>query len=206
MGLQTFRRGGRLLDEGGILLRHAVERRDGFFDVADSVALVARAGVALETSIANAGQASPRYSTQWAAPGIPLKALKWLFQRHAPLCIRPDGSLRQLRWLAQMLGQCTNASYSLNKEPMMRLAEYSCDSLRSTGLATNGCCLARPRHLSPAHRRPITIAAESGLSRVRSRRPIKRDHARSPKAKVMLQGDAGFVNLTPLCTAAQLVS
>ena len=34
---------------------------------------------ALETSFANAGQVSPGYSTPWAAPGIPLKALKWLF-------------------------------------------------------------------------------------------------------------------------------
>ena len=52
---------------------------------------------ALETSFANAGQVSPGYSTPWAAPGIPLKALKWLFQRHAPLAIRADGNLFQLR-------------------------------------------------------------------------------------------------------------
>ncbi len=38
-----------------------------------------------ETSFANAGQVSPGYSTPWAAPGIPLKAFKWMFQRHAPL-------------------------------------------------------------------------------------------------------------------------
>ena len=53
-------------------------------------------GAALETSFANAGQVSPGYSTPWAAPGIPTKALKWLFQRHAPLAIRPDGTLFQL--------------------------------------------------------------------------------------------------------------
>lgn len=33
---------------------------------------------------------SPGYSTPWAAPGIRLKALKWLLQRHAPLSIRHD--------------------------------------------------------------------------------------------------------------------
>ena len=33
-------------------------------------------GPALETSYANAGQVSPGYSTPWAAPGIPLKAMK----------------------------------------------------------------------------------------------------------------------------------
>jgi D-amino-acid dehydrogenase len=55
-------------------------------------------GPAPETSFAYAGRVSPGYSTPWAAPGNPLKAVKWLFQRHAPLRIRPDGSLRQLRW------------------------------------------------------------------------------------------------------------
>ena len=87
-------------------------------------------GPALETSFANAGQVSPGYSTPWAAPGIPLKALKWMFQRHAPLRIRPDGSLRQLRWMACMLAQCSSANYALNKQRMMRLAEYSRDVLR----------------------------------------------------------------------------
>ncbi|HXD38214.1 MAG TPA: FAD-dependent oxidoreductase, partial [Rhodanobacter sp.] len=31
-----------------------------------------------ETSFANAGQISPGYASPWAAPGVPLKALKWL--------------------------------------------------------------------------------------------------------------------------------
>ena len=83
----------------------------------------------LETSFANAGQISPGYSAPWAAPGIPLKALKWMFQRHAPLSISPDGSLWQLQWMAQMLRNCTTARYELNKERMVRLAEYSRDCL-----------------------------------------------------------------------------
>ena len=96
-------------------------------------------GPALETSYANAGQVSPGYSTPWAAPGIPLKALKWLFQRHAPLAIRADGSLFQLRWMIEMLKNCSPVRYGLNKERMMRLSEYSRDSLRElrteTGIA-----------------------------------------------------------------------
>ena len=55
-----------------------------------------QSGPALETSFANAGQISPGYSAPWAAPGIPLKAMEWIFQRHAPLAIRPDGSLGPL--------------------------------------------------------------------------------------------------------------
>jgi len=84
---------------------------------------------ACETSFANAGQISPGYSSPWAAPGIPLKALKWLFQRHAPLAIRPDGTLFQLRWLTMMLAQCSQSRYAINKERMVRLAEYSRDCL-----------------------------------------------------------------------------
>lgn len=82
-------------------------------------------GPAQETSFANAGQVSPGYSTPWAAPGIPLKALKWMFQQHAPLAIRLDGSLFQLNWMAQMLRNCTPERYAVNKERMMRVAEYS---------------------------------------------------------------------------------
>jgi len=97
---------------------------------ADVTLLERQDGVALETSFANAGQVSPGYSTPWAAPGIPLKAVKWLFQKHAPLSIRPDGTLFQLRWMAHMLRHCTSARYAVNKERMTRLAEYSRDCLR----------------------------------------------------------------------------
>ncbi len=96
-------------------------------------------GVALETSFANAGQISPGYSTPWAAPGIPLKAVKWLFQRHAPLALRADGSLFQLQWMASMLRNCTAGRYAVNKERMMRVAEYSRHCLQQmradTGIA-----------------------------------------------------------------------
>ena len=84
-----------------------------------------QSGPALEASFANAGQVSPGYSTPWAAPGIPLKAMKWMFQKHAPLAVRLDGSLFQLQWMAQMLRNCSPERYAINKERMMRVAEYS---------------------------------------------------------------------------------
>ena len=98
--------------------------------------------VGMETSFANAGQISPGYSAPWAAPGVPLKAMKWLFQRHAPLAIKPDFSLWQLQWTMKLLRNCTAARYDINKERMVRLAEYSRDcmgKLRSeTGIAYEG--------------------------------------------------------------------
>ncbi|OAL80904.1 D-amino acid dehydrogenase [Acinetobacter sp. ANC 4779] len=95
-----------------------------------------QAGPAEETSFGNAGQVSPGYSTPWAAPGIPFKAVKWMFQHHAPLAINMDGSMWQLQWMAQMLKNCNPQSYAINKERMTRVAEYSRDCLRDLRKAT----------------------------------------------------------------------
>jgi D-amino-acid dehydrogenase len=129
-------------------------------------------GPAQETSFANAGQVSPGYSTPWAAPGIPLKALKWMFQKHAPLAIRLDGSLFQLNWMAQMLRNCTPARYATNKERMMRVAEYSRSCLQQlradTGIAyeqrTGGTLqLFRTQAQLDAVQRDIAVLQECGV-------------------------------------------
>jgi D-amino-acid dehydrogenase len=100
------------------------------------------AGPALETSFANAGQISPGYASPWAAPGVPLKAVKWMFQKHAPLAIRLDGTAFQLQWMWQMLQNCTASRYAANKGRMVRLAEYSRDCLQAlradTGIQYEG--------------------------------------------------------------------
>ncbi|OAP44019.1 D-amino acid dehydrogenase [Sinorhizobium americanum] len=82
-------------------------------------------GPALETSFANAGQVSFGYCSPWAAPGIPLKALKWLFMEHAPLILRPKLDAAMLSWLLRMLSNCTSERYAINKSRMLRLANYS---------------------------------------------------------------------------------
>ncbi|WP_413722769.1 D-amino acid dehydrogenase [Sodalis sp. RH23] len=99
-------------------------------------------GPAQETSAGNAGQISPGYAAPWAAPGVPLKAIKWMFQRHAPLAIRLKASDHQLRWMWQMLRNCDSHHYYINKSRMVRLAEYSRDCLKAlrdeTGIAYEG--------------------------------------------------------------------
>lgn len=87
-------------------------------------------GVAMETSFANAGQLSYGYTTPWAAPGIPTKALKRLFKSHPPLLFRPDGGLYQIEWLWRMLQNCTATRYQINKERMVRISEYSREMFR----------------------------------------------------------------------------
>lgn len=98
---------------------------------ADVTVIERQADPAQETSFANAGQVSPGYSTPWAAPGIPLKAMKWMLEKHAPLSIRPDGSLWQWRWMISMLRECNGRRYAINKARMMRLAEYSRECLKA---------------------------------------------------------------------------
>ncbi|RUF59740.1 D-amino acid dehydrogenase [Pseudomonas aeruginosa] len=99
-------------------------------------------GPALETSFANAGQVSPGYASPWAAPGIPLKAMKWLLEKHAPLAIKLTSDPSQYAWMLQMLRNCTAERYAVNKERMVRLSEYSRDCLdelrAETGIAYEG--------------------------------------------------------------------
>lgn len=101
-----------------------------------------QAGPAEETSAGNAGQISPGYAAPWAAPGVPLKAVKWMFQRHAPLAIRLDGTSTQLKWMWQMLRNCDMRHYQTNKSRMVRIAEYSRDCLKAlreeTGIQYEG--------------------------------------------------------------------
>ncbi|MGB0836129.1 MAG: D-amino acid dehydrogenase [Psychrobium sp.] len=82
-----------------------------------------------ETSFANAGQISYGYSSPWAAPGVPLKALKWMLSKHSPLVINPKFSLSQIGWMWQLLRNCSHANYQRNKGRMLALANYSQQAL-----------------------------------------------------------------------------
>ncbi len=96
-------------------------------------------GPALETSFANAGEVSFGYCSPWAGPGIPMKALKWLFMEHAPLILRPKIDAAMISWMLKMLSNCTSKRYAINKSRMLRLADYSRISLAAmreeTGIA-----------------------------------------------------------------------
>jgi len=140
---------------------------------AEVTVLDRQSGPAEETSFGNAGQISPGYSTPWAAPGIPFKAVQWMFQHHAPLAINLDGSMWQLQWMAQMLKNCNPQSYAVNKERMMRVAEYSRDCLRElrkdTGIhyenrAKGTLQLFRKEAQMEAVQRDISVLEECGVS------------------------------------------
>lgn len=95
-----------------------------------------QAQVGRETSYANGGQVSWGSGGPWAAPGIPAKALRWLFHRHAPLVLRPRLDPALWRWLLQMRRECTPERYRRNKERQLRLARYSHQCLKDVRAAT----------------------------------------------------------------------
>lgn len=96
----------------------------------DVVVVDRQPGPALETSFANAGEISPGYSSPWAGPGIPIKAIKWMLMHFGPLVVRPKFDPYMALWLIRMLRNCTSARYARNKARMVPIAEYSRDCLK----------------------------------------------------------------------------
>jgi D-amino-acid dehydrogenase len=90
-----------------------------------------QSGPALETSFANAGEISPGYSSPWAGPGVPLKAIQWMLMTHSPLVIWPLLDPAMWRWGATMLANCTAEAYARNKSRMVPIAEFSRDRMKT---------------------------------------------------------------------------
>ena len=97
-----------------------------------------QADAALETSFANAGQISVSYCEPWANREAPLKALKWMFSKEAPLLFRPTLDPAQWAWGLRFLAQCNDAAFERNVRQLVALGAYSHaalkDLVRATGI------------------------------------------------------------------------
>lgn len=85
----------------------------------------------LETSFANGGQIAAAHADPWASPSTPLKALKWLGKKDAPLLfhyMRYDPALWS--WCFQFLMNCTRHRTDINTERTLRIALYSRQCLK----------------------------------------------------------------------------
>ena len=91
---------------------------------------------AMETSFANAAQISVSYCEPWANRDAPLKALKWMFSKEAPLLFRPQMDWQQWRWGMQFLAQCNDAAFERNVQQIVALGAYSHDALKEVVRAT----------------------------------------------------------------------
>ncbi|MBV6303814.1 D-amino acid dehydrogenase [Candidimonas humi] len=90
-----------------------------------------QAGPAQETSRANGCQIAVSFAEPWANPHAPLKVLKWMFQKDAPLVFRPQLDWRQWRWGLAFLRECLPARLEPNIRAMVRLSEYSRRTLQA---------------------------------------------------------------------------
>ena len=83
------------------------------------------ASVAEGASFANAGVVAPGYVTPWAAPGMPVKVLRHLLARHAPVRVRRPLAAADVAWMRRWHAACEPARYAANRARMQRLAFYS---------------------------------------------------------------------------------
>lgn len=81
--------------------------------------------VAAETSFANAGVLAPGYVTPWAAPGMPWKVLRQLFDRHAAVRFGGWNAIARLPWLWRWWRACRPEVHLANRSAMQSLARYS---------------------------------------------------------------------------------
>lgn len=104
----------------GLTTAYALIRRGHQVDLIEQ-----NENIGLGTSFANGGQLSYRYASPLADEGVPLQALKWMFQRHSPLHFKPLLSLKQWRWCLHFLAACRRSVNLHNTEHLLRLALYS---------------------------------------------------------------------------------
>lgn len=95
----------------------------------DVVVIDREKGPAQETSFANGGQISVSYAEPWANSQAPLKLLKWLGKADAPLLFRPQFDWRQWVWGMAFLWECLPSRFAPNIRAMVRLAQYSQETL-----------------------------------------------------------------------------
>jgi D-amino-acid dehydrogenase len=89
-----------------------------------------RGSVAAETSFANAGVIAPGYVTPWAAPGMPGKVLRGLFDRHGAVRVHARLDARTLGWMWRWWRAAGAGRYAANRSAMQRLALFSRERLR----------------------------------------------------------------------------
>jgi D-amino-acid dehydrogenase len=76
---------------------------------------------AMMTSYANGGQLSVSNSETWTTWSNVLKASKWLFNKSAPLLVRPTPSIAKISWLLDFLWQTATNTYEENTKKTISL-------------------------------------------------------------------------------------
>lgn len=84
-----------------------------------------REGSALETSFANAGLLVPSQAPPWNAPGVPLRALRWLLDESGALVVRPRPDPAMWLWLLRFAWHSRAAAHRRHARATLALAASS---------------------------------------------------------------------------------
>ncbi len=76
---------------------------------------------AMRTSYANGGQVSVSNSEVWTTWSNVRKGFKWMFQKDAPLLIRPTPSWAKIKWMSRFLLHTLAGNYARNTAETIRL-------------------------------------------------------------------------------------
>jgi len=76
---------------------------------------------AMRTSYANGGQVSVSNSEVWTTWSNVKKGIKWIFQKDAPLLVRPSPSIAKIKWLSKFLLHTISGDYAKNTAETIRL-------------------------------------------------------------------------------------
>lgn len=88
-----------------------------------------RENAGLETSWGNGAIIHVSSVQPWAAPGVPLKVLKWLGQEDAPMLLRPSAVPRVWRWGLGFLRAARPAQYHAGSLANLKLAMESAEAM-----------------------------------------------------------------------------
>lgn len=78
-----------------------------------------------ETSFSNGGQLSFSHAEPWANPYVLSHVFKWMFQKDAPLVLKPSLDPHMMRWGLSFLRNCLKDRCDRNSVNLLRLGIYS---------------------------------------------------------------------------------
>ena len=82
---------------------------------------------AMRTSFANGGQVSVSNSEVWNTWGNVAKGIKWMFNKDAPLLIRPTLEWAKIRWMAKFMWNTITDKYARNTADTIKMGMRSRD-------------------------------------------------------------------------------
>lgn len=88
-----------------------------------------QSSAAMETSFANGGQISVSQPFPWNSPEVPLKVLKWLGKKDAPIVLKLQKDPAMWSWSLKFLLNCREQAFYTNSAKVLQLALHSKDVL-----------------------------------------------------------------------------